>query len=112
MELPELDPVIHQPTRLRIVTLLHRNRDAALAWTREALELTYGNLDSHVSTLEEAGFVERRRALTPGGFQVRLRLTEQGLAAYEAYLDSLRAYLEGAEAAQEPTGAPASQAPR
>lgn len=94
MDLPELDPVIHQRTRLQIVTLLHRNRDVPLAWAREQLGLTYGNLAGHAAKLEEAGYIERRRALTADGFQARLRITEDGQAAFEAYLADLRAYLE------------------
>lgn len=87
MELPELHPLIHQRTPLQIVTLLNRNRDVPLAWAREQLELTYGNLAGHASKLEEVGYVEQRRALTPDGFQARLRITEEGQAALDAYLE-------------------------
>lgn len=93
VSLPELDERIHQRTRLGIVTLLYRNREAAFAWVREQLDLTYGNLDSHADTLEEAGYVERRRRLTADGFEVRLRLTAEGREAFQAYLAALRAYL-------------------
>lgn len=92
MDLPELDPVIHQPTRLRIMTLLHRNRQAAFTWIRDVLGLTDGNLGSHAARLEGAGYVEQGRALTPNGFQVRLRVTPAGDDAFRAYLAALRAY--------------------
>lgn len=102
MDLPELDPLIHQRTRLGIITLLYRNREAALTWVRNQLELTFGNLDSHASRLEEAGYIERRRKLTPDGFQVRLRITEEGDRAYREYLAALRAYLEAEQDAEDP----------
>ncbi|HEX9766253.1 MAG TPA: transcriptional regulator [Nitriliruptorales bacterium] len=93
MELPELDPIIHQPTRLRIMALLHRNRDAAFTWVRDTLKLTDGNLNSHATRLERAGYVQQGRTLTPAGFQVRLRLTRAGDDAFRAYVAALRSYL-------------------
>lgn len=92
----ELDALIHQPTRLRVMTLLVRNREAPFTWIQGELGLTSGNLDSHVQRLAEAGYVEQGRALTPGGFQVRVRITPAGDAAYQAYLRALRSLLEGA----------------
>jgi DNA-binding MarR family transcriptional regulator len=91
----ELDPLIHQATRLRVVALLARNREAPFTWIQETLGLTSGNLDSHVQRLAEAGYLESRRALTPAGFQARVAITPAGDAAYQAYLAALRAVLEG-----------------
>ena len=92
MALPALDPVIHQATRLRIMALLFRNRVAAFTWVRDTLALTDGNLDTHTAKLEEAGYVRRGRALDIGGFQVRMKITPEGDAAFRAYLEGLRAY--------------------
>lgn len=94
MDLPPLDPVIHQPTRLRIMTLLFRNRQASFTWVRDALGLTDGNLGSHAEKLAHGGYVAQGRVLTPAGFQVRLRITPEGDAAFRQYLLALRGYLE------------------
>ena len=94
MSLPELDPVIHQPTRLRIMALLYRNRQASFTWVRDALELTDGNLGSHAARLSDARYLESGRVLTPAGFQVRLRLTPAGDAAFTAYLGALKRFIE------------------
>lgn len=103
MALPELDPVIHQATRLRIMALLYRNRYVAFTWARNVLGLTDGNLDTHAKKLEEAGYIKRGRVLAPGGFQVRLKITPEGDAAFHAYLEGLRGYLaiEGGSVAGE-----------
>ncbi len=93
MALPTLDPVIHQATRLRIMALLHRNRVASFTWVRDTLGLTDGNLDTHAAKLEEAGYVKRGRALDIGGFEVRMKITPEGDAAFRSYLDVLRTYL-------------------
>ncbi len=93
MALPSLDPIIHQATRLRIMTLLFRNRAASFTWVRDSLGLTDGNLDTHAAKLEEAGYVKRGRALDIGGFEVRMKITPEGDAAFRAYLEGLRGYL-------------------
>jgi DNA-binding MarR family transcriptional regulator len=92
----DLDPLIHQSTRLRLMMLLHRNREAPFTFLQSALELTPGNLDSHLTRLGAAGYVESGRVLTPGGFQVRVRITPAGDAAFQAYLRRLRSLLEDA----------------
>ena len=94
MEAEPLDPLIHQPTRLRVMALLVRNREAPFTWVHETLGLTPGNLDSHVSRLAEAGYVTQWRALTAHGFQSRLAITPGGDQAYQAYLRALRALIE------------------
>lgn len=106
----ELDPVIHQPTRLRIMVLLYQNRQAAATWVRDTLGLTDGNLGSHSDRLAHAGYVDVGRTLTPTGFQVRLRMTEKGDAAFRDYLARLRGFLQlvpaDAGVSQRPSDAP------
>jgi hypothetical protein len=93
MSPPGLDPVIHQAVRLRIMVLLSRNRAASFVWVRDILGLTDGNLGSHMGRLVAAGYAESSRVLTRSGFQVSLRITAAGDAAYRAYLAALRSYL-------------------
>lgn len=84
--------MIHQPTRLRILALLYRNRRAAFTWVRDTLALTDGNLGSHAAKLAEAGYIATGRLLTTKGFQVWLRMTPQGDVAFRSYLAALRDY--------------------
>jgi len=89
----ELDPVLHQQVRLRLMVLLFRNREASAAWLRATLDLTDGNLGSHAGKLVAAGYVRQRPALTPTGFELRYAITPQGDAAFQAYLAALRGLL-------------------
>jgi len=89
-----LDPLIHQAARLRIMAALQRNREARFTALRDALGLTDGNLASHAAVLEKAGYVEARRVLTTGGFELRYRITPRGAAAFLAYVGELKALLE------------------
>lgn len=92
----DLDPLIHQRTRLQILAALHRNREASFTDLRDGLELTGGNLKSHAAKLTEAGYIDERRVLVGTSFELRYRITEEGSAAFEGYLTDLRDVLEGA----------------
>ncbi|MEA3200178.1 MAG: hypothetical protein QOE90_1606 [Thermoplasmata archaeon] len=90
----ELDPVIHQATRLRIVALLARNRELTFGAMREALGLTEGNLGSHLTRLQEAAYAEPKDVLAGVSFETRWRLTTRGEEAWRAYLAALRDVLD------------------
>lgn len=94
MDLPERLAVIHQPVRLRMMALLFRHRDVAFTHVRDALGLTDGNLAAHAQRLEDAGFVEARRVLAGGRFEVRHRITADGSQAFRDYLAELRRFLD------------------
>jgi DNA-binding MarR family transcriptional regulator len=94
VDLPERLHLIHQPQRLRLMALLVRHRDIAYTATRDALGLTDGNLASHAKRLEDAGFLQSRRALAGDRFEVRYRITPTGSQAFRDYLAALRAFLE------------------
>jgi DNA-binding MarR family transcriptional regulator len=89
----ELDPLIHQSTRLRLMTLLHKDREAPFVWLQEKLALTSGNLDGHVQRLVAAGYVGYGKRLTDSGFQARVWITPAGDAAFTAYVEQLRLLL-------------------
>lgn len=95
--MPTLDPVIHQQNRLQILAALYRNRQASFTDLRDGLGLTPGNLQSHVTKLEEAGYVKSGRVLVDLSFEVRYKITPEGAAAFRAYLDALHALLDVAD---------------
>lgn len=92
----ELDPVIHQPTRLRLMTVLHRNRQCSFTDLRDGCGLTPGNLASHMAKLEETGYVRSGRVLVDLTFEVQYKLTDEGAAAFRAYLGALQEVLREA----------------
>ena len=93
-----LDPVIHAPARLRIVATLAALPDGdALSFTRlqDMLELTPGNLITHIRKLEEAGYLTSETTGNGRASLTTIALTGQGWAALSAYTDRLRAMLDG-----------------
>lgn len=93
MPVPDLDPVIHQPARLAILSLLFRNRQARFVRLREELGLTDGNLASHAGKLEAAGYITSARILADLSFHLVYRITPEGSEAFRRYVEALQAWL-------------------
>lgn len=93
MELPADLEVIHQPARLRLMTLLYRHGDVGFTEAQRALDLTPGNLDAHQRRLAAERLLDSRKALLRSGFEVRLRLTPLGADRFKAYLEWLEAFM-------------------
>lgn len=111
----DLDPVLHQPQRLRIMAALYKNRQASFTSLRDGLGLTPGNLQSHAQRLLDAGYLESGSVLAGTRFEVRYRITPEGSEAFRRYAATLRALLaveaEERERADAPE-APATPRPR
>jgi DNA-binding transcriptional ArsR family regulator len=98
MSAGSLDPVIHAPARLRIVATLAALPDGdALSFTRlqEILDLTPGNLITHLRRLEDAGYVVSRTTGNGRASRTSINLTSSGRAAFVDYTDTLRELLAG-----------------
>lgn len=93
----ELDPVIHAPVRLRIMaTLAVLAEGDSLSFSRlqHLLELTPGNLITHLRKLDEAGYVTNVKSRGDGGARTSVQLTHTGRAAFERYSATLRKLLD------------------
>ncbi len=93
-----LDPLIHTPARLRIlVTLAALDDGDTLSFTRlqQILDLTPGNLITHLRKLEDAGYVSTHKTGNGVASLTSVTLTRTGRAALDAYTTTLRALLSG-----------------
>ena len=93
-----LDPVIHVPARLRIVATLAALPDGdSLSFTRlqDTLELTPGNLITHLRKLEDAGYLESETTGNGRASHTSIALTRHGRVALDTYTDALRDLLGG-----------------
>ena len=88
-----LDPLIHVPTRLKIVaTLAALPEGDMLTFTRlqNMIGLTPGNLIIHLRKLEEAGYLSREKTKAGTTPTTTVTLTRQGRTALDAYRQALR----------------------
>ena len=98
MSTEELDPVIHAPARLRIVaTLAALPGGDSLSFTRlqDILELTPGNLITHLRKLEDAGYLTTETTGNGRASRTQIALTGHGRKALDTYTDTLRGLLSG-----------------
>ena len=90
----ELDRVIHEPVRLRIMAILSGVDRADFKFMLSMLGVSKGNLASHVDKLERAGYVAVEKSFNGKLPHTEYRLTNPGRTAltdYWAALDVIRA---------------------
>jgi DNA-binding MarR family transcriptional regulator len=86
----DLDRVIHEPGRLMIVALLFVVERTDFLYLQHETGMNKGTLSSHISRLEEAGYVEVEKTYRGKVPQTLLRLTPAGRKAFEEYRRSLK----------------------
>ena len=81
----ELDLVIHQPNRLQIMAHLFVVDEADMLFLKQKTGLTWGNLSSHATKLEEVGYLEITKSIVDKKTRTVLHLTDTGRRAFEEY---------------------------
>ena len=108
----ELDPLIHVPTRLKIVATLAALPDGdTLSFTRlqDLLGLTPGNLIIQLRKLEAAGYLASTKTRNGSAQRTTLALTSQGRTALSAYTQALRDLLGGLDVDAASPATPATR---
>ena len=93
--LANLDPLLHAPARLAIMTYLYVVESADYIFLMRVTGLTWGNLATHLKKLEEAGYVLIEKEFRKKKPYSMLRLTEKGRLAYREYKGGLKEILDG-----------------
>jgi DNA-binding MarR family transcriptional regulator len=94
-DLTSVDRVIHEPARLTILAVLYVVESADFLFLLNQTGLTRGNLSSHLSKLESAGYVSIEKMFVDKIPRTLMHLTEQGKAAFEGYRLQMMEALEG-----------------
>ena len=92
--LAEIDRVIHEPARLLILAYLSVVESADFLFLMNQTKLTRGNLSSHLSKLETAGYVEIKKEFVEKIPRTLLSLTEQGRNAFLKYRRNMQQVLD------------------
>lgn len=94
-----LDPAIHQPARLGILTAAADVKRVDFVTLRKLLDLTDGNLSRHLATLEEAGYIKVEKAFEGKKPRTWISATKAGRAALAAEIAALREIVAAADGA-------------
>ena len=92
----ELDRIIHQPVRLRIMaalTSLSSDEQADFVYLRDLLKLTDGNLGAHLAKLEDADYVKIDKQFIDRKPRTFIRATGKGRGAFHDHVAALREIL-------------------
>jgi DNA-binding MarR family transcriptional regulator len=85
----QLDRVIHERGRLAIMSMLAASRELSFTDLRDTLEMTDGNLTTHIRTLQEAGYVSVAKSYQNNRRLTTLSLTAAGHQAFADYVSLL-----------------------
>lgn len=95
IDFSQIDKTIHEKGRLSIMTLL---ASRAEPWPfqdlKSHLEMSDGNLITHLRTLEKAGFIGGEKLTGEGRPQTLYTLNAEGRKAFEQYLSILAQILD------------------
>ena len=97
-EAQALDRLIHERTRLAIVSALAVNDSLTFNELKALLKVTDGNLSVHARKLEEARYLNCAKSFVGRLPRTEYRLTAAGRRALARYLDHLEALLQAARA--------------
>lgn len=92
--LKNINRLIHEPTRLMIMTQLYVVESADFLFLQQQLQMTSGNLSSHLSKLEEAGYVEIVKEFIERKPHTALKLTKNGRITFNEYRKNIKKVLE------------------
>ncbi len=89
-----VDRLVHEPARLMILTILRSVEAVDFLYLQNETGLTKGNLSSHLTRLEEGGYISIEKTYR-GKIPLTLcRLTETGRSAFDGYRLQLKQILD------------------
>ena len=89
----QLDPIIHAPTRLAILSILLTVESANFTFLKESTGTSDGNLSTHLTKLEESGYITIEKMFRDKKPQTICAISEKGKIAFKAYLEQLEQIL-------------------
>ncbi len=90
-----LEKLIHEPSRLAILTILSGVKEADFTFLLRMSGLTRGNLSVHLSKLEEAGYVNVNKRFINKVPNTVYNLTKEGRKAFNDYLKNMETIIKG-----------------
>ena len=90
----DIDRLIHEPARFAIMANLYVVESADFLFLIRQTGLTRGNLSSHISKLEDAGYLDVEKEFVNKKPHTMLHLTDEGRAAFRAYRQNMKKVLD------------------
>lgn len=91
------DKAFENRTRLAIMSVLVVNASVDFNTLKETLQVTDGNLASHITALEKVGYIEVRKGFIGRKTNTTYKATKEGTKAFKEHLDSLESFIKNIE---------------
>ena len=91
--IPDFDRIIHEKTRLAIVSALAVNPTLTFNELKAILKTTDGNVSVHTRKLEEANYLNCKKSFEGRVPRTEYSLTAAGRRALQRYLDHMEALI-------------------
>jgi DNA-binding MarR family transcriptional regulator len=88
--LAEIDSLIHAPSRLRVMTYLYVVDSIDFVYLKRLTGMSWGNLSTHLTKLEEGGYISLRKSFLDKKPNTMIQLTDEGREAFRRYKDSMQ----------------------
>ncbi len=92
-----LNEIIHQPVRLRVMAVLMSLNDetqVSFNYLKDVLNLTDGNLGAHLRKLEEAGYLDITKTFVNNKPHTYVEVTTSGRRAFAEHVAALQDLLK------------------
>ena len=90
----QLDRVIHEKGRLAIMSMLAASPELSFTELRDTLNMTDGNLTTHIRTLQEAGYVSVTKSFQNNRPLTTCAVTPSGKKAFTNYINLLESIVQ------------------
>jgi len=88
------DPLLHQPIRSKLLSMLISNDELPFKALKESLAVTDGNLSSHLSKLEKEEYVLIEKTFQGKRPRTVIHITQKGKDAFASYIEALKRFIE------------------
>ncbi|MEN8203735.1 MAG: transcriptional regulator [Bacteroidota bacterium] len=87
-----IDRTIHEPARLLLLIYLYSVEKADFTFLRKQTGMTQGNLSSHLTKLESAGYIQSEKLFKNKRPMTLIRISDQGRKAFASYVKGMHLY--------------------
>ena len=92
--LSDIDQIIHAPARLMVLTYLYVVESADYVFLMRLTGLTWGNLFTHLTKLENAGYITIEKTFKGKKPYTIIHLSNEGRNAFREYKKSMKQVLD------------------
>lgn len=86
----DLDQIIHQPVRTKIIAYLVSGGACDFTTLKKALDLTDGHMSTHMKLLVENGYVDMEKTFVDNKPKTTYKISKDGKKKFAEYINSLK----------------------